>query len=632
MSLSEENLYKSIYLQAKNPICVLSPEGMILHTNPAHEKLFASTPCQVGQSLSACINEEQLAMLLDKINQDLSFYQEAELTIPDGKTLHADISASGIRDESGAIAAIIVISRDQTSRRKKDIQLRRFRTMVDQSNDAFLVIDATTSQILDVNLKACERWGYSYDEMLQLGVIDLNPTYQCLEGWQKQVGRIKRDRYSIFETIHKMSNGKTFPVETSYCYIKDEENDYIIAVLRDISERKKLEGQLRQAQKMESLGTLAGGIAHDFNNILSAILGYAQLAQLHIPQNSKAMDALKQVTIGGQRAVELVRQILTFSHKTESMRKPVEIQKIIVEALKLLQPTIPTSIEISQVVDPSCPPILADGTQLHQVIMNLCTNALHAMHEQETGQLEISLHKIDIQADPAISQLEPPAGEYLQLLISDTGIGMDKATQEKIFEPYFTTKKTGEGTGLGLAVAHGIIRGFGGYISVYSEPGKGTCFKIYLPIPPDQLQNRRKKATPGDMPKGAEHLLVVDDEKPIANLIKAMLESYGYQVTLSTESPEALQLFKQNPTRFDMVVTDYSMPLLNGIDLAAELLKVRADLPILLCTGFNNPASNAKALQVGIKGCIAKPFQPAQLVLQVKNLLDKTEEMSTRTI
>jgi CheY-like chemotaxis protein/anti-sigma regulatory factor (Ser/Thr protein kinase) len=331
---------------------------------------------------------------------------------------------------------------------------------------------------------------------------------------------------------------------------------------------------------------------------------------------------LNQVAIAGQRATEQVKQILTFSRKTKYRMTTVKIQKVITEALKLLRPSIPTTIEIRQNIDQRCPPILADAIQIHQVIMNLCTNAYHAMREQKTGVLEISLNKTDIQPATAIPQLNLQNGRYLRLSISDTGTGMDDSTLKKIFDPYFTTKKQGEGTGLGLAIAHGIIRDFGGHISVYSELGKGTCFKIYLPIPPVTGKTTQEVTTPIEVPMGTEHLLIVDDEKPIVYLIKVMLERYGYQVTSTSESPEALRAFKQFPELFDMVITDYAMPKMNGIDLAKELLKIRPDLPILLCTGFNDSENQTKALQSGIKACINKPIQADQLALLVRKTLD----------
>ena len=745
--LLETDLYKKIYLQAKNSICILSPDGKILQVNPAHENLFSPTSrLLVGDSFSDCINTCQLPVLLDKIDKGEEFHHQTELPMLDGNILHVDISASAIRDEAGNVTAIIVISRNQTLRRASDDQLMRFHNMVDQSDDAFFIIDAKTSRILDINLKASKRWGYSREQMLQLRVVDLNPTYQGVDAWRQRVSGMKNNIASIFETIHRTASGETFPVEISHRYIKNEEGDYIIAVVRDISERKaaeaqerkaqrewartfdsisdiitiqnleyeitqcnqatldifkrekeeclgkhcyelfrginepcpgcpiprvkekfepyveelfhpkldktfsvnvspilddkgemtgvahfatditdqkKMEEQLRQAQKMESIGTLAGGIAHDFNNILSAIMGYAQLTQIHIAQNSKALETLSQVTIGAQRATELVKQILTFSRKTDHHMAPVEVQKIIAEALKLLRPSLPTTIEIRQNIAQHCPPVLADAGQIHQVIMNLCTNAYHAMREQKSGVLEISLNKIDLTQEGSIPQLGLQAGEYLQLLISDTGTGIDKATLEKIFEPYFTTKKSGEGTGLGLAVAHGIIRNFGGHISVYSELGKGTCFKIYLPIPNTQPQTAQENVTLIEVPMGKEHILVVDDEEPISDLIKIMLERYGYKVTNTITSPEALRIFTLTPELFDLVITDYAMPQMNGIDLATELLKIRSELPILLCTGFNDTGNNTKALQAGIKICINKPMQADQLALMVRKFLDE---------
>ncbi len=747
MALSEVDLYKNIYLQAKNPTCVLSPEGEILLVNPAHKKLFAATEyLPAGHPFSGCIGASQWLNLLDKIYKGEHFHQDLELTKPDGKKSHVDISASGIKDESGKILAIIVISRDHTQRRESDNQLMRFHNMFDQSNDAFLIIDVKTGQIIDVNKRACNHYGYNQEEMLQLSIVNINPGYQGIDEWRQRVDSIQKNQDTLFETTHITKSRKIFPVEVSHRYVEDDNKDYIIAIARDISERKaaeekerqaqrewsrtfdsstdiitiqnlkheitqcnqaavvafglnkdecigkycyelfsgnkepcpgcplteisdnfkpyteeffhkkldktfsitvspilddtgqttgishfakditqqrKLEEQLRQAQKMESLGTLAGGIAHDFNNILSAIIGYTQLAMLHTPPDSKAFDSLKQVTTGGQRAVDLVKQILTFSRKTEYRMAPIEVQRIITETLKLLRPSLPMTIEIRQNIDPNCPPVLADAVQVHQVIMNLCTNAYHAMCDQNSGTLEISLTKIDIQPEMTVPLFNLQAGEYLLLRISDTGTGMDNATLEKIFEPYFTTKKTGEGTGLGLAVAHGIIKDFGGHISVYSEPNEGTCFSIYLPVPAGQTQTTQEPSAPIEVPMGTERLLIVDDEKPIADLLKVTLESYGYQVTDTTESPEALRIFKQDPELFDMVITDYAMPQINGIDLAEELLKVREDLPILLCTGFNDANNNSKALQVGIKTCMNKPIQSDQLALAVRKFLDK---------
>jgi len=628
MAVVEVDLYKNIYLQAKNPICVLSSEGKILQVNPAHENLFSPANCLlVGDSFSGCINTDQLSTMLDAINNGEEFHCQAEFTKLNGKILHVDISASGIRSNTGKISAIIVISRDQTQRRASDNQLMRFHSMVNQSNDAFFIIDANSGQILDANLKASKRWGYTREEILQLTVVDLNPTYKKIDDWRQRIGHLQKNMTSIFETVHRAASGETFPVEISDQYVKNEEGDYIIAVIRDISERKAAEEKLRQAQRMESLGTLAGGIAHDFNNILSSIMGYAQLTQSHIPQNSEAMDSLAQIIIGGQRAAELVKQISTLGRKTEYNMASVEVQKIITETLKLLRPSLPTTIEIISDIDQDCPPIFADAVQIHQVIMNLCTNAYHAMRKQKSGVLEISLKRLDVQADKVIPQLNLQSGDYLQLQISDNGLGMDKTTLEKIFEPYFTTKKIGEGTGLGLAVAHGIIQDFGGYISVYSEPGKGSCFKVYLPLP-NSLPVAEEKRTSAKSPMGTERLLVVDDEEALSNLIKAMLERYGYQVTNTIASPEALQLFKQTPELFDLVITDYAMPNMDGIDLATELLRVRPELPVLLCTGFNDKEKTEQALQAGIKACINKPMQAEELALMVRQTLDQIDPSS----
>lgn len=396
----------------------------------------------------------------------------------------------------------------------------------------------------------------------------------------------------------------------------------LTGIASDITERKQLEAQLTQAQKLEAIGTLAGGIAHDFNNILAAIMGYSQMAQRGINQDSRAQAHLEQVLIASTRAKDLVKQILTFSRSEEPDREPLELQPIIDETLMLLQVSLPSTVEIRQNIDLTAPPLLGDATQLRQVILNLCVNAAQAMKEHG-GILGIRLSCLEIDCDFAGIHPELKEGPHVRLDVSDTGRGMDRAMQERIFEPFFTTKAPGEGTGLGLAVVHGVIKNHGGAIAVLSEPGVGTTFSIYLPVY-ERLQAAIIHES-DSMPRGnGEHILFVDDEEALVSLGKSMLEVLGYRVTTWTDSSEALAAFRSQPQDFDLVITDQTMPHLNGGDLATALLGIRPTLPIILLTGYNATMSFEQAKAIGIRELLFKPNTMQALGEAVRRALDQS--------
>ena len=387
--------------------------------------------------------------------------------------------------------------------------------------------------------------------------------------------------------------------------------------------RKNLEQLLQQAWKMEAIGTLAGGIAHDFNNILSAIIGYTELAGLSLHDadfagKRKVTNDLKQVLQAGQRAKELVNQILAFSRQHDEQRKPIQVNTIIREALKLLRSSIPRSIEIRENITDCDTLILADPTQVHQIVMNLCTNASHAMRDQG-GILEVEL----LPADPfeKINPLLLPPGPYLLLKISDTGIGMEPAVLDRIFDPYFTTKESGEGTGMGLAVVHGIVKSHKGHISATSIPGKGSSFLIYLPrIVQEGAQADEEYEM--ETPTGTENILVIDDEPALAKVEQRLLESLGYQVTSLTSPFEALQLVSAQPRRYDLVLTDMTMPRMNGAELTQRLLRIRADMPVILCTGFSEMMNEKKARAIGIRDYVMKPLIRKDIAGAIRRVFD----------
>ncbi len=381
---------------------------------------------------------------------------------------------------------------------------------------------------------------------------------------------------------------------------------------------RKLEKQLYQAQKMESIGTLAGGIAHDFNNILFPIIGHTEMLMEDVAEESSLRESLNEIHIASLRARELVQQILTFSRQETGELKLMKMQPIIKEALKLIKSTLPKTINIKQNIQTDCSAIKADPTQIHQILMNLVTNAFHAIGE-ETGEIEVSLKEVELEEfDLMNPNMEP--GVYACLKITDTGRGMDKDTLLQIFDPFFTTKEKGKGTGMGLSVVHGIVTAMEGRVEVDSVPGKGSQFTVYLPIvkksTPKQLSTDMSSTVKG----GFEHILLVDDEQSIITMEKKMLERLGYKVTSCIGSMEALKAVGANPGRFDLVITDMAMPNMPGSRLAAEIIKIRPDIPILLCTGFSETMSEETAALSGIKGFLLKPIVTKELAQKIREV------------
>jgi PAS domain S-box-containing protein len=399
---------------------------------------------------------------------------------------------------------------------------------------------------------------------------------------------------------------------------------YYEGTIQDITDRKLLEFHLSQAQKMEAIGTLAGGIAHDFNNILSAILGYTEMALGAMDKNSPLRRYLDQVYKAGERAKDLVKQILAFSRQSDQKPRPLRVSPIIKEVLKLLRASLPTTITIRQDIQSDLDTVLADPTQIHQIMMNLCTNAAHAMREKK-GELNVRLVPVEIKYSDALSiQHGVTPGMYLKLTVSDTGHGIEPVIVERIFDPFFTTKKPGEGTGLGLSVVYGIIKSYGGTINVQSEVGKGTEFRVHLPLLVD-TEGEREENVAAHIVWGEECILFVDDEEALVNLGKDMLTGLGYQVVGRTSSLEALELFRSRPDRFDLVITDMTMPNMTGIELIQEIMRIRPCIPVILCTGFSEAITPEKAKALGLRAFIMKPIIKNQIASAIRQVLDKKE-------
>lgn len=383
------------------------------------------------------------------------------------------------------------------------------------------------------------------------------------------------------------------------------------------AERSRLELQLRQAYKMEAIGTLAGGIAHDFNNILSSVLGFTELALDGIDPDCDLYEYLQEVYVGGKRARELVKQILTFARQTAEKPQPVQVYCVVKEVAKLLRSSIPTNIDIQTEIQSEAF-IMGDPINIHQIIMNLATNASHAM--ESGGILTISLDEQFVSGDSnhRLTHLTP--GNYLLLAVTDTGTGISTDIIESIFEPYFTTKDGGHGTGMGLAMVYGIVKKYQGEIIVDSEPGKGSTFSLYLPITEKRSISPHYESI--DLPRGEERILIVDDEYPIARLLGQILDGLGYQVIIEGNSKTALTLFQRDPDAFDLVITDTMMPDLTGDELARELLSLKPDLPIIICTGFTDRIDPATIADIGIRKMMYKPILKKELARTVRNVLD----------
>jgi PAS domain S-box-containing protein len=500
---------------------------------------------------------------------------------------------------------------------------QRYRTLFDNANDGIYIYEVG-KPFLDVNEAVCKKLGYSSEELLKMTVWDITPP-EYHGSIHDRIAELRENGHAVFETVRKTKSGETVYVEGSSRVIRYAGKSVIMTISRDISERKKAEAereklqtQLRQAQKMESIGTLAGGIAHDFNNILFPIIGFTEMVIGEMPTASRNRGYLEEVLKASYRAKELVKQILAFSRQSELERKPLKIQYIIKEATHLLRASLPTTIQIHSNIDPKCAPILGDPSQIHQILMNMGTNAYHAM--PNGGTLELSLTEVSLRRNEVSSYAGMEPGKYLKFTISDTGQGMTPDVKERIFEPYFTTKEKSKGTGLGLSVVHGIVRSCGGYIRVYSEPGSGTSFHIYFPVVSDMI-HEAISVPETTVSGGNERILLVDDEMQISAMLHQMLEQLGYQVRTRTSSVEALELFRNQPDMFDLLITDVTMPNITGIELSKKILQIRPDLPIILCTGFSEMITKEKAKDIGIREFIMKPVLRSEIAAAIRRVL-----------
>jgi len=514
------------------------------------------------------------------------------------------------------------LKRETEERKRAEEKIReseaRYRGLFEDSRDA---IDLVTEEgrFIDINQAGLDLFGYTREEVMRMNISELYVYPDDRSRFQQEIDR--KGYVRDYELI--LQNKDRTEMDCLVTVTAKRADDGSItryqSIIRDVTEYKELEKQVRQAQKMEAIGTLAGGIAHDFNNILSAIVGYTEISQIKLPENSDVHADLDEVLKASNRATDLVQQILTFSRQTEQEMKPVQVKMIAEEVLKLLRASLPTTIEIRRKIK-SDSIVVGDPTQIHQILMNLCTNAGHAMQEND-GILEVGLVNVELDSDRTVNHPDLKPGPYLKLTVSDTGHGMPPDVLNKIFDPFFTTKEKGVGTGMGLSVVHGIVESFGGGIHASSEPGKGSSFEVFLPAVERSFEPEIK--TKKTIPKGTERILYVDDEHVLIASGKTLLEALGYKVKIKTSSIEALELFKEKPDEFDIIITDMTMPHMTGDELAEALISIRSDIPVILCTGFSTKVTEEKAQNIGIRALVMKPVAIHEMANTIRSVLDE---------
>jgi len=613
---ASEDKYRTLIEGTSDAVISIDPDRIIRSWNQGASDMFGYHKTEiVGSHISRLIPLDKLDEnygIIDKVfseNDHLGF-RTVNMT-QEGKRITVEITLNRQSNQSGETYGISAFIRNITDRMEAESALQeseeKFSSAFHNAPVLMAISEIESSTLLEVNDAFLTATGYEPKDLIgktvqQIGLIP-EDEYAELQELYNREGRVHNRELTLIK------KDKT-RLECLYSgeILNMGDSSKVLAIATDLTERKKLERDLLQAQKMEAIGTLAGGIAHDFNNILAAIIGYTELSLQACPPDAEMIEDLREVLEASNRAKGLVQQILTFSRQGESEKVLIQPASLIKENLKMLRPSLPATIKIEQYIDSDTGTILIDPTHINQIVLNLCTNAYHAM-EEHGGTLGVILDTRDIDGR-----------DFIHLAISDTGSGIDPIVQKRIFEPYFTTKETGKGTGMGLSIVHGLVTSYQGFLTVESELGKGTCIHLYLPII-DQ-HDEEKEQPVSDDPTGSERILLVDDEEILVNMGKIMLTRLGYNVTIVTSSLAALELFNEIPREFDLVITDQTMPNMTGVELAEKLLIIRPDIPIILCTGFSSIVSENEAKKIGIKEFALKPLSKKHLSVLIRKALD----------
>ncbi|MCP3892186.1 MAG: PAS domain S-box protein [Desulfobulbaceae bacterium] len=616
---------------------ISSPDkNSIIYVSPGYEKIWGKD-CQTLYDNPwmwvEAIHADDRLKIEDAEKKKLlkGTYDELYRIVRDDNTIRwVHDRAFPLSDETGEIHRIVGIAVDVTDRIKAEELLRRnkeeLKAVLDNSVDAICVFQQGVHKF--VNLAYLKMFCYQdANELVGKPISELIAPAKRSEVRQfvsaRAEGKLPSAKY---QTKGLRRDGVEFDMEVNVTQYGQEDDKNTLVILRDVTDLKRkeeekdnLEKQLQQAQKMEAIGTLAGGIAHDFNNILAAIIGYAEMAKDDCQPGSTISQDLNGVLEAGNRAKSLVCQILAFSRQDDTERMILQPASIIKETITMLRPSLPTTIEITQDINAVAGLVFVDPTQLNQILMNLCTNAFHAM-EDTGGKLDILLKEVTLSNEDLVHQPDVTGGTFIQLSIGDSGTGIAPTVKDKIFDPYFTTKEISKGTGMGLSMVHGIVKNYGGFISLDSELGEGTVFHVFLPTVEKEALTENE--INDEIPIGREKILLVDDEEILAKMGKTMLERLGYHVTVRSNSFEALETFQNQPDKFDIVITDQTMPGMTGSDLSRRMLQIRPDIPIILCTGYSTIISEEKAKSMGIKEFAFKPLAKKDIAKMIRKVLD----------
>lgn len=626
-----EARYREIFEQIMDYILVLEPAEngpprIIDASESAFGKHGYSRDEMIGKPITFLDPEEaKVPVRMDNLSRDGFAQFEVIYRRKDGSTFPAEVFGRMITIEGKTL--LYTIERDITDRKQAETQLSMLSTAIEQSPATVVITDADGT-IEYVNPKFSKLTGYTFEEALGQNPRILKSGVQPPEVYEQLWQTITAGNIWRGEFCNKKKNGDLYWESAVISPVKDANGviTQFLAVKEDITELKKaedekksLEAQLRQAQKMETIGTLAGGIAHDFNNIIQPVSSCAELLRSRLPADSPMLKYVDLMGRSVDRGRDLVKQLLTFSRRQEQEKKHLRLQPIIKETLSMLRSVVPATVNIREQIDPGCGPVMADPVQIQQVVMNLCTNACDAMNK--SGVLTVLLEEAALDEAAARRNLRLQHGRYARITVQDTGHGMDDETQKRIFDPFFTTKEVGKGTGLGLSVVHGIVLEHGGEIVVDSDPGRGTTFSVYLPCGGDAaVENPEHKESA--LTAGRGTILFVDDEEDITYIAREMLEDLGYSVTAMTRNIEALEEFRQNPAMYDLVISDYSMPGMTGVELAVEIMKMRPDIPIILITGNNEAISAKDRSEITVREVVSKPFRLREIGEAIQRALD----------
>jgi PAS domain S-box-containing protein len=626
---SSEEKYRLIVEYQNDLILKLASDGRILFASPSiRELLGCSSDEIIGTNLLSLVHPQdyenvQLATQSLQVAPHFCRYEARCLTTRNWKWFFW--SNKAVLDPTGQLLEIIAVGRDITKRKRAELRLKeseeKFRAIFEHAADSVLLLNADSLAIVDFNVTAHQSLGFTRKEFKQFKLHDL----LAVEPPETVAGMVRKILAADLRPVEALLRTKSGQIR--YCRIRQQaitisDHNYSLGFWHDITDRKMLEERLMHSQKMEAIGTLAGGVAHDFNNILAIIIGNTELALLDTSDTHPLNQQLKEIQTAGQRARDVVAQLRSFSRQDEARRLPVELGGIIDESLQLLRVSIPTTIDIKKKPCRQPLTVLSDSTQIQQVLINLCTNAAHAM-EAGGGTLTVSLKKADL--DRAVAdKYGLRSGAYAQLTVEDTGTGIDPAILDRIFDPYFTTKQTHSGTGMGLAMVHGIVTKYDGGISVNSQPGRGSQFRVFLPLCPAIA----KIETPchAESFSGRGRLLLIDDEPSILNLGTQYLSQLGYEVHSSDDAVEALKLFQRAPERYDLVITDMTMPKLTGEMLAREILTINPDIPVIMCSGYPDDDIRNRITAAGVKIFLQKPYQMRTLAKAIQQALTQSDD------